>query len=159
MIKTIEDWFRTLIVPQKNLGGSPICPFAKGAIENAQFQVVETTLATVQHQIQDCDIIKYKVVIFTLQDYSKYTVENLQEETLRLNKIFMLENKVVLDNDPRTPFHLNEVRTTYPNCYLWIVQDLEDLNKKSARLFEYSTYYKYWTQKQIDEVVTWRNPT
>lgn len=159
MIRTIEDWFQTLIVPQKNLGGSPICPFARGAIENIQFKIEEATLTTIQEQIKDCDIVKYKVVIFTLQDYTKYTVENLQQETLRLNKLFIPKNKVVLDNDPRTPFHLNEVETTYPNSYLWIVQDLEDLNKKSARLFEYSTYYKYWTQEQINEVVSWRNPT
>ena len=74
------------------------------------------------------------------------------------DKKYLQEDKVVLDNDPRNPFSLNGVITTFPDCYLWIVQSLSDLNEKSETL-KGTDYYNYWTQKQLDEVVTWRNHT
>jgi hypothetical protein len=73
-----------------------------------------------------------------------------------LNEQYVLLNKVVLDSDPRTPFSLNGVITSFPDCYIWIVQPLDDLNSKADKLMKSTTYYDYWTQEQLDEVVTWR---
>jgi hypothetical protein len=51
---------------------------------------------------------------------------------------------------------VNGVTTSYEHGYLWIVQSLSDLNKKSSTL-QKTNYYNYWSQKQLDDVVTWRN--
>ena len=50
---------------------------------------------------------------------------------------------------------VNGVTTSYEYGYLWIVQSLNDLNKKSLML-QKTNYYNYWSKKQLDEVVTWR---
>ena len=75
-----------------------------------------------------------------------------------LNRNFIHNNKVVLDSDPRNPFAINGITTTFPDCYIWIVQDLADLTSKSNGL-KFTDYYSYWTKEQLDEVVSWRNHT
>lgn len=158
MIKNLENWFNNLVKPREQLGNMPICPFARTAIQNQQYYVEETTLDRIDIQVSTSDTQKYKVCIYYLPDYQEYQIEALQAKTKILNQTFLISNKVILDNDPRTPFLINGVTTTFPDCYLWIVQDLADLTSKSNSL-KFTEYYKYWTQEQIDEVVTWRNPT
>lgn len=158
MIKNLEKWFNHLIIPREELSNMPICPFAKTAINNRQYSVEETTLDTITSQASIANVKVYKVCIFYLPNYREYEIETLEVKTKILNHTLSQTNKVILDNDPRNPFVINGVTTTFPDCYLWIVQDLVDLTSKSNSL-KFTDYYKYWTQKQIDEVVTWRNPT
>ena len=158
MIKNLEKWFDHLIIPREELSNMPICPFAKTAINNRQYSVEETTLDTILFQASIANVKVYKVCIFYLPNYQEYEIEALEVKTKVLNHTLSQTNKVILDNDPRNPFVINGVTTTFPDCYLWIVQDLIDLTSKSNSL-KFTDYYKYWTQKQIDEVVTWRNLT
>ena len=62
----------------------------------------------------------------------------------------------MLESDPREPFIVNGVTTNFPDCYIWIVQDLADLISKSNNL-KLTNYYNYWIKEQIEGVVTWRN--
>ena len=158
MIQNLKKWFDHLIIPQEELSNMPICPFAKTAINTGQYSIEETNLDTIAFQISNANTQVYKVCIFYLPDYENYEIEALEVKTKILNHTFMQTNKVVLDSDPRNPFVINGVTTTFPDCYLWIVQDLADLTSKSNSL-KFTDYYKHWTQKQIDEVVTWRNLT
>jgi hypothetical protein len=158
MIAKLNNWFETLIIPRQELSSLPICPFARTVIKNQEYLIQETDLEKIPTQASVCDVQKYKVCIFYFLDYQNYTVEALEYKTEHLNKTLHLSNKVVLDNDPRNPFTINGVTTTFPDSYLWIIQDLADLTSKSNSL-KFTDYYKHWTQKQIDEVVTWRNPT
>ena len=158
MLDKLDLWFTHITTPKEQLGNKAICPFAKPAIIRKSYSVEATSIQTIETQINTADTITLKVYIFTLEDYKEYTILELEEKTQELNRRYLKEDKVVLDNDPRNPFNLNGVITTFPDCYLWIVQSLSDLNEKSETL-KGINYYSYWTQKQIDEVVTWRNPT
>lgn len=133
----------------------PICPFAKAAIANKQYIIEQCSIEDINQKVKDCDIHKYKVCIFYLPTYEQYTVEELEQKTKLLSEKYYTEDKVLLDNDPRNPFLIQGVKTTFDQCYLWIVQSLEDLTQKSNML-KATDYYKYWTKEQIDEVVTWR---
>jgi len=158
MIKNLKKWFDDLIIPREELSNMPICPYAKTTITNQEYTIEETTLDDIAFQISNANVQVYKVCIFYLPNYEIYEIEALEAKTKMLNCNFIPTNKVVLDNDPRNPFIVNGITTTFSDCYLWIVQDLADLNSKSNSL-KFTNYYKYWTQKQIDEVITWRNLT
>jgi hypothetical protein len=156
MINKLKEWFDHLTIPRPELSNMPICPFAKGAVANQQYTVEETNLNDIAFQISNANVQVYKVCIFYLPNYEDYEVEALETNTRILNRTFMPGNKVVLDSDPRNPFVINGVTTTFPGCYIWIVQDLADLTSKSNSL-KFTDYYSYWTKEQLDEVVLWRN--
>lgn len=154
-ISKISDWFTHIQTPKEQLGGMPICPFAKAAVANKQVTVQQCSLGDIDQKIAECDIEKYKVCIYYLPTYEQYTVEQLEQVTLQLRNKYSKDDKVVLDNDPRSPFTIQGVTTTFEQCYLWIVQSLQDLTQKSD-ILKNTEYYGYWTKEQIDEVVTWR---
>lgn len=154
-IDKIHDWFAHIQTPKQQLGGMPICPFAKATIASKQFTIQQCSLQDIDEKVSQCDIIKHKVCIFYLPTYEQYTVEQLEQKTKQLTNVHYSDDKVVLDNDPRSPFIVNGVTTTFEQCYLWIVQSLSDLTQKSNMLKD-TQYYSYWTKDQIDQVVTWR---
>lgn len=157
MLDNLDLWFAHITTPRVELGNKPICPFAKPAIQAKQYTVESTDIHNIEEQIGKADTVTYKVCIFTLKNYIDYSILELEEKTQLLNSQYSKQDKVVLDSDPRNPFTISGVTTTFPDCYLWIVQSLSDLTEKS-NLLRASNYYSYWTQKQIDEIVAWRNP-
>jgi hypothetical protein len=154
-ISSISDWFNHIQTPKEELGGMPICPFAKAAIANKQVTIEQCSVEDIDQKVADCDVEKYKVCIYYLPAYDQYTVQQLEQITQQLRDKYRTDDKVVLDNDPRSPFIIQGVTTTFQQCYLWIVQSLEDLTQKS-NILKTTGYYNYWTKSQIDEVVTWR---
>lgn len=155
MLTRINDWFKHIIVPREELSSFPICPYAKQAIANKAYRIEECTSETIDYLIATVDTSNHAVTIFIFKDYLQYDIDWLSEFTNELNIKYNSQDLVILDNDPRTPFVLNGVTTTFEHCYLWLVQSLSDLNKKSSDL-EKTTYYSHWTKEQLDQVVNWR---
>ena len=155
MVDKITQWFEYIQIPRSQLGNMPICPFARGAIANKQYTIAQCTLDSIDDQVQQCDISTNLVHILYLPTYEQYTTQQLSEITYKLNQQYRKQNKVVLENEPREAFELQGVRTTFPHCFLWIIQPLSDLTEKSNML-KNTNYYSYWTKQQIGEVVTWR---
>jgi hypothetical protein len=153
MVSKLKEWIKYIQVPRSELGNYSVCPYASTVSNQLTIEACE--LNTINSQINQCNIIDNKVCIFYLLNYLEYSIEALEQMTKYLNEQYMSFNKVVLDSDPRTPFSLNGVVTNFPDCYIWIVQDLNDLTNKSNKLFK-STYYDYWSQEQLNDVVTWR---
>jgi hypothetical protein len=155
MVDKISQWFEHIQVPRSELGNMPICPFARAAIANNQYTITQCTIESIDDQVQQCDISTNLVHIIYLPTYEQYTTQQLDQITNKLNQQHIKDNKVVLENEPRIAFELQGIRTTFPHCFLWIVQSLSDLTQKSDML-KNTNYYSYWTKEQIDEVVTWR---
>lgn len=156
MITEIKKWIDYIQIPQSNLDNFPVCPYAKSAIVNDKIQILPLdNLITVSQLIDSIDIERYWVTVIYFKDYEYYTVDELSDLNHNLNKQFNDKDKIILDNDPRTPFYINGVKTTFDDCYLFLVQSLLDLNQKSD-LLKNTTYYKFWDQKGLDEVVNWR---
>jgi hypothetical protein len=152
---TVEEWILSLTHTQESLSNLPICPYAKQAYLNKKYSIIETEYDTISLNIKESDLTKYQVIIFKFKDYQSYDIETLRQKTNDLNNEFNKNDIVVLDNDPRDPFLINGVKTTYNECYLWLIQSLSDLNDKSKEL-EKTNYYKHWTKEQLDDVVNWR---
>jgi hypothetical protein len=158
MVEKLKKWFDELTVPRPELSNMPICPFAKSVIKSQEYTIEETNLDSIAFQISNANVQVYKVCIFYLLDYELYGEETLEAKTQSLNHTFRNSNKVVLDNDPRSPFTINGITTNFPDCYIWVVQDLADLLSKSNSL-KFTDYYNYWTKEQLDGLAEWRNHT
>jgi hypothetical protein len=155
MIEQIKDWIVNLTYHREELSGFSICPYAKQALSNNSYDIFESSVVSINDDIKKVDIIKNQVTIIVIPEYELYSIEALQEQTLKLNECYNSIDLVILDNDPRDPFVLNGVTTTFDKCYLWLVQSLSDLNEKH-RILSKTSYYNVWTQQQLDQVVNWR---
>jgi len=155
MQSQLQEWINYIQQPGK-LGNSPICPYAAKAVKQKKVDI--TALADLQNLellIDEVDTSQFDVSIFYFEQYTDFTVEELEQKIKELNLIFKAKDKVILDNDPRNPFIVNGHQTTFNRCYLYIIQSLSDLTQASNRL-KMGDYYSYWTQAQYDEVVGWR---
>jgi len=155
MQSQLQEWISYIQQPGK-LGNSPICPYAAKAVKENKVDI--TALADLQNLemlIDEVDTSQFDVSIFYFEQYTDFTVEELEQKIKDLNLIFKAKDKVILDNDPRNPFTVNGHQTTFSGCYLYVVQSLSDLTQASNRL-KMGDYYSYWTQAQYDEVVGWR---
>lgn len=155
MRQALVDWILRISEGQEQLSGLPICPYAKQAYVSNTYYIGETNYESIQDDVANSDLKTYQVVILYYSDYQKYTVDELSNKTKKLNEQYNKEDIVILDNDPREPLILNNVQTTFDDCYLWILQPLRDLNEKSSMLRK-TKYYNFWNAKQLAEVVTWR---
>lgn len=155
MIEQINEWINFIQKPRVELGGFSVCPYAKLAVRTNSYTIVDVSLARIEQVMDEIDLSKHLVTVLVLRDYLQYDESYLLDVTKGLNKKYNPKDLVVLENDPRSPMVINGVTTTFAECFLWLIQSLSDLNKKSGDL-EKTTYYSYWTQKQLDEVVSWR---
>lgn len=156
MITEIKRWIDYIQIPQSNLDNFPVCPYAKSAIVNNKVQILSLdNLLTVTELIDSIDVERYWVTVIYFKEYEYYTISELSKLVNNLNETFNKKDKIILDNDPRVPFYINGVKTTFDHCYLFLIQSLADLNQKSDSL-KNTTYYKFWDQKGLDEVVNWR---
>jgi len=156
MTKQLNDWLAFIQLPRPELGGLAICPYAKQAILQKSYDVINVDIDSIHDILENIEFTKNDVVILIFDDYESYDIEYLIDYTKQLNEKYKSNDIVVLDNDPRDLMIVNGITTSYEYGYLWIVQSLNDLNKKSSML-QKTNYYSYWSKKQLDEVVTWRN--
>ena len=154
----LKRWFDELTIPRPELNNMPICPFAKSVIKLQEYTIEEADLDSIAFQVSNANVQVYKVCIFYLPNYELYEKEALEAKTKLLNRTFRSSNKVVLDNDPRSPFVINNITTNFPDCYIWVVQDLADLLSKSNSL-KLTNYYNCWTEEQLNGLDEWRNHT
>jgi len=151
----LSKWFDHIQTPN-SIGKYPICPFAAAAIKNNKVSIQGIDdVSNIETLIESIDILEYDVTILYLLEYKKYTIEELRSIIILLNSKFNSVDKVILENEPRTPFFVNGVQTTFDDCYLILIQSLSKLNKH-AEILKGTDYYSYWTKNQIDEVITWR---
>jgi hypothetical protein len=155
MEQQLLKWFEHIQQPN-SIGKFPICPFAAAAIKNNKVSIQHVEdISNIESIIDSIDITEYDVVILSVSEYEKYTIDDLHHIILSLNSKFNPVDKAILENEPRTPFFINDVQTTFDDCYLILVQSLSKLNKH-AEILKGTDYYSYWTKSQIDEVITWR---
>lgn len=156
MKSKIQEWITSIQAPNQ-IGKFPVCPFAAKAMASKRVEVnpIEN-LDNIVWDIYNVDLESIDVSIFYLTEYEQYTSEELRELMFKLNKLFNIHDKVILENDPRHPFIINGHTTTFDGCYLILVQGLDLLNKH-AEILKLTDYYSYWTKEQYNEVVSWRN--
>lgn len=155
LINNIHTWINELLIPRLELDNLPICPYARQALNI--YYLDSCSFENIEEKVSKVDIDKHKVCIFYFEQYQSYKPDVLENKTLELNTQLNSKDIVILDNDPRVPFYINDVKTTFDGCYLWLAQSLSDLNIKSQDLKNKTNYYSFWTKEQMDSVVNWRS--
>lgn len=141
--------------PRQELDGLPVCPYAKLASTNNSYSIADVTIQSVYNALDCVDTNKDLVTVLILENYQAFEIDYLLDFTKKLNDQYNKKDLIVLENDPRTPMVINNVVTTFNGNFLWLAQSMSDLIAKSKDL-QKTNYYSYWTQKQLEEVVTWR---
>lgn len=155
MLAKLSEWIEFIQEPRPELGGLAVCPYAKLATKRKAYSIKNTTTQNIHENLKQVDVNKDLVTIFVVDDYELFSSKQLSDYTTALNRDYNKLDLAILDNDPRTPMIINDITTTFSYSYLWLIQSLSDLNKKSKDLTK-TSYYTFWTQNQLDEVVTWR---
>lgn len=153
--ESILKWIAHLTENRPELSNFPICPYAKQAIISQKFDIKPASYDSIEAELTTCDLTRYQVIIYYYEAYEQYTIEELRDKTAELNEKVRQRDMIVLENEPRRSFKLNGIATPFQGCYLWVVQQLSDLNEKSTQLAK-TKYYDNWTEEQLEEVVRWR---
>jgi len=148
--KGIKEWIEDISKESPSFGGLSVCPFAKKA------KITILTKLGIQdlHYIVNMRIIPYGIVMIILIDPSLRkdffeVKESLKKQALSNNIAFMI-------SDPDNPVIIDGYQTTQKKHLLVLLQNLEELLKRSSELSANTTYYDKWTSKQLDEIVTQR---
>lgn len=73
-----------------------------------------------------------------------------------MNKLFADDDKVVLEDHPDYNEKIGNIDMSNGRYCLLFVQKKSKLNKFSNILSKTTDYYKNWSEKEMDDIVTWR---
>lgn len=158
----VIDWMKTFVeVPHPAFGGMPPCPYAQRArIKNkVQFYTLsdDEPDSNIWTGISNTDFDKVDVLV-VICPATRFTANQAQRVREQLNKTFWEDDIVVLEDHPKQNEIVAGVAMSNGKYCLYLVQKRSKLNRFSETLKKTSDYYKNWTAKQLDEVVTWRDP-
>ena len=154
----VSDWIvRWVSVSNPNLGKIP-CPFAKNALLNNKID---------WHWVEDANHLKLLLrsimeqglsneVLVAGMDPNMITTSELSEITKQANEKWLMPMDIVaLEDHPNDLEIIAGTKMNQGTYALVLIQSKTKLNQASKILHKQG-YYDNWTQKQIDDVVTWR---
>lgn len=143
-------------VPNVALDNWPPCPYARQARINDKIKIVFVEAQGLCKEVHDnlhwLDTFEVIILCF---DHKQIDSTLTQAYVKILNSTLMKENIVVLDDHPLSKEYVNGISMNFNACGLLLVQKLNVLNNASDQL-KAKGYYKSWNQKELAEVVLWR---
>jgi hypothetical protein len=128
------------------------CPYARQARVANKIHVVFDSPLQIAQYISSLDT--YDVVVLCF-DHTQFSASQVELFSQHINSILIWQDYVVLEDHPDTAESINGVQMNFGECGLMILQRLSKLNTAADQLKE-KGYYSTWSQKNLDEVVTWR---
>jgi len=135
----IKEWIQRISKLENNLGGMPVCPFAK----TTEYEFIESDGSDINPPPWDFELIIYK-----LPDH--YTVNELSEIATEYNNLYP-EIVFLPDHKDRDTF-INGVRTNNGKYNLILCQWRDNLKKARDKL-EKTSYYTYWSNEYLEEIL------
>ena len=158
IVRNLTKWMTEFIeMPNPKLGDWAPCPYARQARVNNKIGIKFTEVFDFENAISESiELLEHKEVIVICFDHLTIDPISLQEYVKNKNNTLLPSNYVILEDHPDSPEYINDVCMNFGECGLLVIQKLDKLNKASDQLRE-KGYYNHWTQKDLDEVVTWRH--
>jgi hypothetical protein len=128
------------------------CPYARQARVANKIHVVFDSPLQIAQYISSLDT--YDVVVLCF-DHTQFSASQVELFSQHINSILIWQDYVVLEDHPDAAESINGVQMNFGECGLMILQRLSKLNTAADQLKE-KGYYSTWSQKNLDEVVTWR---
>ena len=109
-------------------------------------------------QSQEQTELEEKEVVVICFDHTKISAQELEKLIKIYNQqVLMARNYVILEDHPDAVELVNGVHMNFGHCGLLVIQKLDKLTTASEQL-KSKGYYDTWSQSELDQVVTWRNP-
>ena len=156
----LTEWMVNFVEqPHPGLGQWAPCPYARQARVANRIKIVHSDhrrlIATVEQQLPELGEKEVVVICF---DHTKISAQELEKLIKVYNQqVLMARNYVILEDHPDAVELVNDVCMNFGHCGLLVIQRLDKLTTASEQL-KSKGYYNTWSQFELDQVVTWRNP-
>jgi hypothetical protein len=139
----IKNWIAKLIQPRDQLGGMPICPYAK----NTDYTICETTIDNINPPPWQFDLYIFVITNdIGIEQLSKKCVELEQQYP---SMVFLPDHK---DRDT----FINGQQTNNGKLNLILCQWADDLHAARIKLAK-TTYYDHWDDDYLKEILKIEN--
>lgn len=134
----IDHWVNHISQPRPELGGLPVCPFAK----NSKVTIIDTDGSDINPPPWAFDLIIYK-----LPDH--YSIDELTDIAREYNNLYP-EMVFLPDHKDRDTF-INGVQTNNGQFNFILCQWLDDLQSARDKLKK-TSYYSHWAEDYLKEI-------
>ena len=157
--QTIKNWIKEFVTkPNPVFGNLPPCPFAQKAIIEDKVEFLELDgvagYETLYAHIWNFDF-EQKDVLVMIAEADQFTAQETEKLAKDLNSYYMSKDVVILEDHPKTPERVKQVKMNNGHYILFLAQSLSKLNKFS-KMLESGPYYKNWSKDYLSEVKGFR---
>lgn len=135
----IKEWIDRITLPNKELDGLAVCPYAK----SAKYKIIETDGSDINPPPWDFELIIYK-----FPDH--YSVDELFDIATEYNNIYP-EMIFLPDHKDKDTF-INGIQTNNGKYNLILCQWRDSLEKARTKL-NTTSYYSFWNSEYLKEIL------
>ena len=156
----ITNWMKTFVEqPHPFLGDLPPCPYAqKARLDN------KVVMKWISSNEDDGNIFTHIRnenfenidVLILITDRKRWTWQYTYKLRCELNRVFSKDDKVILEDHPDYREKIGNIVMSNGRYCLLFAQKKSKLNRFSKILSNTTDYYKNWSEKELNDVVTWR---
>lgn len=157
IINSITKWMETFVeVPHPSFGNLPPCPYARQFRLQNKIKIVECNSAIWDEcRLQMREWTDEWEAVILASHRVEISPGLLTERIRSINKHFMPQDLVALEDHPRDPEIIDGVKMNHGELVLVVIQRLKRLNQFSQAL-QKKNYYDRWSKENLDDVVNWR---
>ena len=157
----ILAWSKEFIEkPNKDLGGKPVCPFAKKTREENRLRIVEVEESKdfLNKLIDECKLFGDNDVVIVACADMYITADELNDYVHALNKVFVREDVYLIASYPDNEvieFLESEEFEPDNDFYMVLIQPYNELEEASKTLHK-KGYYDKWDKEYYQDTVVKR---
>ena len=154
----IISWSKNFLEkPNKDLGGKPVCPFAKKTREENKLRIVETKESEdfLNKVVDECKSFGDNDVVIVACNDMTITSDELSDYVHALNKVFVRDDVYLIASYPDDEvigFLESEEFEPDNDFYMVLIQSYQKLEDGSSSLSK-TDYYEHWSDEYYADTV------
>ena len=154
----IISWSKNFLEkPNKDLGGKPVCPFAKKTREDNKLQIVEIKESKdfLNKVVDECKSFGINDVVIVACNDMTITSDELSDYVHALNKVFVRDDVYLIASYPDDEvigFLESEEFEPDNDFYMILIQSYQKLEDGSSSLSK-TDYYEHWSDEYYADTV------
>ncbi len=154
----IISWSKNFLEkPNKDLGGKPVCPFAKKTREDNKLRIVEIKESKdfLNKVVDECKSFGINDVVIVACNDMTITSDELSDYVHALNKVFVRDDVYLIASYPDDEvigFLESEEFEPDNDFYMVLIQSYQKLEDGSSSLSK-TDYYEHWSDEYYADTV------
>ena len=154
----IISWSKNFLEkPNKDLGGKPVCPFAKKTREDNKLRIVEIKESKdfLNKVVDECKSFGINDVVIVACNDMTITSDELSDYVHALNKVFVRDDVYLIASYPDDEvigFLESEEFEPDNDFYMVLIQSYQKLEDGSSSLSK-TDYYEHWSDEYYADIV------